>query len=490
MIDDNTNGQSIISENAKSVLKHRIVYAYFKKYVLGTEPNHDLIIKTYSLFKYPKTLLSIAVDHYKSLTKGRSKGNLRNSAPSPIKYRERTPSKRNMSIIIKKNDDPEVFEFGRARSDELLHNSIPNPENIIQIQLLLQFVIRLIEYNVRNNICSKADIVELIINMNNNSESKENIMKITGTIKGTCYEQAVKGICSLFKLDKTWSDPISNHPKENLDQKSPNPIPKKTFTYKDTKPILFASELTRICQNYYSDISSYHLIDHAQNFNPFIQPLIDLWDKISNLVSSEIIYGDSESSQVFTVSYFVKVADELYNMGNYHMLFSILAGLGNASIGKLEYLWKNKPYLSSFHKLNNVVSFSGNFQNYRQEISLTTKPIIPYVGIILADFVHLLECNIFNYETETLNENIIQAIYKYCCTIDSYNISYDLPSINHDLNFYIDNLQINDLDDTEKPPSLSDSKKRSKSFEQKPNKPISIWIRKNASSIELNTPRK
>jgi hypothetical protein len=494
---NNTNDDQIqliqpILTSPRSLTKNRIIYSHFKKCVLDHTHNFDYIIRTFHFLKSNKTLFAVAIDYYKIITKSRRDLVRKNSEPSPTKYRSRTLSKRNLSVTVAKREETGL-EGNGAQGDNT------------QINRLIDFVIEVIRYNLRNNICFKPDIIELIINMNNTGESKENITKITDVITGTPYEKTLAGVCGLFKYV---SPTISRKNSSNINQLSSSLSKESSvssdspaesiltinLTYKDIKPIIFATELTLICSKYFLELTSFHFMDYVLNETPTINPinpLIDLFEKISNLVIYEIVYAESESSQVFAVGYFIKVAREFYRMKNYHMLFSILSGLNNIQVSKIGYLWKNKPYLNSFAKLDNIILFSGNFQNYRNEIASATGTIIPYVGLILSDLIHLAECKIFDYALESINENILQTIYKCCCVIDSKcrNCQYELPS-NSDVNSYILNLpNTNILDDT-KPPLICDSKKRSRSFEQKPSKPMTIWVRKNMSSIELSTPRK
>ena len=412
-----------------SNIKNRLIDSYFEKHVLDNpDSNFDYIIRTFILLQSGNTLLGIAINYYK--------------------------------LLSKKN-----YDVGK----------------------IVELILSTIKFNIQNNIDSKLDIIKLIINMNCLDASKIHIKKLELVLNGTDYAKLIVKISNLFKYSNSYieSKPIINIVPQVLS---------KYITYLDVKPVIFASELTSICETNFNYISSYHFIsyilDKDSKDSVTIKFLIDLFERISNLVSYEIISADSIYDQIFIVNYFINVASELYLVGNYHMLFSILSGLNNADVQKIKHLWKSKSYLVTFIKLNDIISFNFNFQNYRNMMKLDSKIVrIPYIGLILSDLIHMLEYSIFDFELGIINADVIQSIYEYMSVIDTYNYKYHYISDPH-INHYILNLKINDLDAISTKYIIRNSKIRSQSFDYKLlYKQNSSEVKKNSSAVELSAPR-
>ena len=495
-----------MENNLKTIIKNKLISSYFEKHVLNnTCDNFDYIIKTFILLKSDKSLLSVANDYYKLLTRTESNSNLltntesnsnlltkpeSNSKSQKNIYKYRTRSSQRKNILAPISCDVGAF---------------PDIDLESQIKNIIKFMISVIKYNILNDIDSKVDIIELIISMNYSDKTKEHLIELENVLCDTNYNKLITNISNLFLYQieiKPEQIDTDLKPGQNINLELPNtesPAVHTLITYLDVKPNVFASELTYICEIHFNKITSYHFINHlldkSVDTNSTINFLIKLFEKVSNLVSYEIISADI-NKQPFIVEYFIKVAQELNNIGNYHMLFSVLSGLNNTYVTKIQYLWKNKSYLNTLAKLNNIISFNRNFQNYRAKINFKSddpvkkiQPSLPYIGLILSDLIHLLEYNVFDFDSNTIDESIIKTIYEYINTIDTYNYQYQYVS-NPDVNFYILNLKTHDLTEANESYLLCNLNQRSQSFDHNQiSKKNSRWFKKNSSSIELTTPR-
>ncbi len=330
-----------------------------------------------------------------------------------------------------------------------------------RIQKLLDVIFEVLKYNAANNIYFILDTIELIILMEIQNENNENIKMVEQFL---CV-----GSCK--KIDP--------------DLKSSNY--KIILSCADINPISFACELTYMCFTHMKKISSCNYIDRIINKsnNSAIDSLLDLSEKISNLIPYKIITAGSPSEQVSIIKYFVTIAKYLNKFRNYHIFFAVMSGMNDHKVDNIEHLWKNQTYLKTFAKLNKIISPSNNYRAYRNELRIHSGDnILPYTGLIQADFEHMLEHETIDSDSNTINHELLKTIYSYMNTIDNYKHNYWCEN-NPDINFYVSELTVMDLDKTHRDHQTRRTKLRSNSFNGIINKRKSIKIKKNSSTSEL-----
>lgn len=300
-------------------------------------------------------------------------------------------------------------------------------ENIFDSLLMLNFIILafendLIEYKMSDVIT----ITDKIDDVSNKELIKSSIIK--GKIK-TCDTKI-----SLINNSVTQCDnPITN--------------------IKKISHIAFAQELTRIFAHFTEKVTYHELLYVAQhdiknhkNENELMQPveiLIDYSNKLGYMVLHTILIEDkNDLDRIKTIKHILKICEELKILNNYHALFSLLGGLGNSSIQRLDTLWKNKKYTNTFTKLTEIINPTGNHKKYRETINenLGTN-IIHYIGITISDLKHALESNLYDIHNVCFNMNSYDIILKILNNFKNMPVNYDIEK--NDIVFkWISNIKI------------------------------------------------
>ena len=300
-------------------------------------------------------------------------------------------------------------------------------DNIFDSLLMLNFIILafendLIEYKMSDVI----NITDKIDDVSNKELIKSSIIK--GKIK-TCDTKI-----SLINNSVTQCDnPITN--------------------IKKISHIAFAQELTRIFAHFTEKVTYHELLYVAQhdtkihkNENELMQPieiLIDYSNKLGYMVLHTILIEDkNDLDRIKTIKHILKICEELKILNNYHALFSLLGGLGNSSIQRLDTLWKNKKYTNTFTKLTEIINPTGNHKKYRETINENLGAnIIHYIGVTISDLKHALEYNLYDIHNVCFNMNSYNTILKILNNFKNMPVNYDIEK--NDIIFkWISNIKI------------------------------------------------
>jgi hypothetical protein len=108
---------------------------------------------------------------------------------------------------------------------------------------------------------------------------------------------------------------------------------------------LLSLQLCLIEQKFYQAIKPIELLNlgwqkkDKEVRSPNILSLTRMFNKMSNIVASEILSQDDSEKRVATVKYFVELAEICLKLNNFNALMEIIAGLGNASVHRLKKTW-------------------------------------------------------------------------------------------------------------------------------------------------------
>jgi RasGEF domain len=98
-----------------------------------------------------------------------------------------------------------------------------------------------------------------------------------------------------------------------------------------------------------------------------------------------------------TLRRFIRIANQLYELSNFHSLMMIVTGLGSSSVSRLKATWKalDKKSHEIFTRLQNLMSIVSNFKQYRAALTkiAPTTPCIPLIALFLSDLTFLDDGN-------------------------------------------------------------------------------------------------
>jgi RasGEF domain len=200
----------------------------------------------------------------------------------------------------------------------------------------------------------------------------------------------------------------------------------------DSKEI--AEKLSYICSQYFVKIRIYNLVQYAKsglcndvndsyidNTDKFynITKLVSIFDIIGKWVPTSLMRYPNPKHQEKLVKKFVEIAMECWNLHNYHILMAIYAGLNNASVIRLKYLWSGQKYNKQIKKMGELMSPTENLKTYRAEMESVVLqntingekmedeyciPCMPFLGAIISDFSHMLEVDFIDS-----NNNLVRS---------------------------------------------------------------------------------
>ncbi|CAG7827417.1 unnamed protein product [Allacma fusca] len=143
--------------------------------------------------------------------------------------------------------------------------------------------------------------------------------------------------------------------------------------------------------------SSYKELKKTRNLESYVQ----WFNRLSYYVATEICKGPKKKSRVRLVEYWIEVARECFNIGNFNSLMAIIAGLNMAPVARLKKTW-NKVCTAQLAILEHQMDPSANFSAYRSALKETLwrsvgvvderqKIVIPFFSLLVKDLYFLNE---------------------------------------------------------------------------------------------------
>jgi len=219
---------------------------------------------------------------------------------------------------------------------------------------------------------------------------------------------------------------------ENLKEKRKNKSKNKKeeidkpyeFDILKYKPQDIASELTRVSYALYSKIKIKEFLKGFFNgkdkykSSPHICQIIKRFNTISSWVIEEILAYDHAEKRSQILLTFIKVCVFLKKMGNFDDFLSIMTGLTNYNINKLQKTWGHihSSDMKQFRSFKKLLSFEDNWKNLRIEIEKKIEEksfFIPYLGYYTKRITYLEEMGPYiKKNTSLINIEKIFEVYK------------------------------------------------------------------------------
>ncbi|XP_062992265.1 ras-GEF domain-containing family member 1B isoform X3 [Elgaria multicarinata webbii] len=132
-----------------------------------------------------------------------------------------------------------------------------------------------------------------------------------------------------------------------------------------------------------------------------LQAYVEWFNRLSYLVATEICMPVKKKHRVRMIEYFIDVARECFNIGNFNSLMAIISGMNMSPVSRLKKTW-SKVKTAKFDILEHQMDPSSNFYNYRTALrgatqrSLTAhsnreKIVIPFFSLLIKDIYFLNE---------------------------------------------------------------------------------------------------
>eukprot|EP01095_Lingulamoeba_sp_RSL-Kostka_P007846 TRINITY_DN2555_c0_g1_i1.p1 TRINITY_DN2555_c0_g1~~TRINITY_DN2555_c0_g1_i1.p1 ORF type:complete len:157 (+),score=21.49 TRINITY_DN2555_c0_g1_i1:361-831(+) len=109
------------------------------------------------------------------------------------------------------------------------------------------------------------------------------------------------------------------------------------------------------------------------------------------------------------------------DMNSYNMAMSILSSFGNSSVYRLKHTFSSisKKSLDASTRIQNIFSTESSYKVYRELLSRSSPPAIPFLGVYLTDLTFIEEGNkdkingLINFSKRKLEYGVIIQLMKY-----------------------------------------------------------------------------
>lgn len=277
-----------------------------------------------------------------------------------------------------------------------------------------------------NKLAPVKDIININISNPNNNKSK------IKSVKTLNQKQPINLNLDNYNNNAKYLSTEDNVSKENKkkDKKKKN---SKKLGDKD-KPFEFnilkylttdiASELTRVSYSLYSKIKIKEFLKGAFNgqdkykSSPHICQIINRFNRLSSFVIEEILAYDHAEKRAEILIKFIRICVILKKIGNFDDFLSIMTGLTNFNINKLNKTWGHIPSsdMTNFREMKTIMSFEDNWKNLRNEIQKRIEKnlfYIPHLGYYTKRLLFLEELGPYiKKDTSLINIEKILEVYK------------------------------------------------------------------------------
>uniref|UniRef100_A0A3Q2PE96 RasGEF domain family, member 1Bb n=1 Tax=Fundulus heteroclitus TaxID=8078 RepID=A0A3Q2PE96_FUNHE len=132
-----------------------------------------------------------------------------------------------------------------------------------------------------------------------------------------------------------------------------------------------------------------------------LEAYVNWFNRLSYLVATEICMPTKKKHRARIIEFFIDVAQECFNIGNFNSLMAIITGMNMSPVARLKKTW-NKVNTDKFEILEHQMDPSSNFSNYRTALRGATqrsetahssqeKIVIPFFSLLIKDIYFLNE---------------------------------------------------------------------------------------------------
>ncbi|XP_067588715.1 ras-GEF domain-containing family member 1C isoform X5 [Pseudorca crassidens] len=132
-----------------------------------------------------------------------------------------------------------------------------------------------------------------------------------------------------------------------------------------------------------------------------LEAYVKWFNRLCYLVATEICMLSKKKQRAQVIEFFIDVARECFNIGNFNSLMAIISGMNMSPVSRLKKTWA-KVKTAKFFILEHQMDPTGNFCNYRTALrgaahrSLTAhssreKIVIPFFSLLIKDIYFLNE---------------------------------------------------------------------------------------------------
>ncbi|XP_065568388.1 ras-GEF domain-containing family member 1B-like isoform X2 [Artemia franciscana] len=132
-----------------------------------------------------------------------------------------------------------------------------------------------------------------------------------------------------------------------------------------------------------------------------LESYIQWFNRLSFMVATQVLVHQKKKQRVRLIEFWIEVARECFNIGNFNSLMAIIAGLNMSPVSRLKKTW-SKVQTAQFSVLEHQMDPSSNFTSYRSTLKAAMwrsagatderqKIVIPFFSLLVKDLYFLNE---------------------------------------------------------------------------------------------------
>ncbi|KAI9148605.1 hypothetical protein H9P43_010086 [Blastocladiella emersonii ATCC 22665] len=154
--------------------------------------------------------------------------------------------------------------------------------------------------------------------------------------------------------------------------------------------------------------------------------MVAAFNQVSYWVATEVCTQPELPTRIKTVERMIKIAKICRRERNFNTTVAIVAGLNNSAVLRLKQTWEGiqEKYRQTFQDLEDLVSQTHNFKNYRHALDTMAhegfrQPFIPFFGLFVKDLMFwnenpkLTESGLINFSKVQSIAGLIQAFRRW-----------------------------------------------------------------------------
>ena len=165
-----------------------------------------------------------------------------------------------------------------------------------------------------------------------------------------------------------------------------------TISILDFEPLELARQLTIkesqiFCSILPEELLASEWMKQSGSLAVNVRAMSRLSTDLTNLVADNILQVKDPKKRATIIKHWIKVANKLLGLANYHSLVAIICSLTQSTIGRLKQTWEhvsNKTKLR-LENLKNIINHERNYASLRAIFQNQTPPCVPWVGLYLTD---------------------------------------------------------------------------------------------------------
>jgi hypothetical protein len=175
------------------------------------------------------------------------------------------------------------------------------------------------------------------------------------------------------------------------------------FEFNDLDPDEVADQLTLIEWEMYCQVDAREFLHlnwkkedaKKRKLATNVINLVERFNAVSYWVATEIVMQTDVKTRVQVLKKFIGVAERMRTIGNFNGVMEIIGGLNQLAVQRLKETWAQIPtrLVGVVEELNGLMSNLQNYKEYRNAISSTKGPTLPYLGVYLRDIIFIDEGN-------------------------------------------------------------------------------------------------